>query len=67
MVSFHLLKVGQLLGVNIVSHWQLEMVQENHIHVIKVRILQAIEIDIPFGYTPYQSALKQAQLNEVIL
>jgi hypothetical protein len=30
MVILSLLEVGQKLGADIVSHWQLEMVQENH-------------------------------------
>ena len=66
MDNLSLLKFGHKLDVDMISHWQLEMVQENHIHVIKVILLRIFELDIPLCCTPYKSALKKEQLNGVI-
>jgi hypothetical protein len=63
MVGLGLLEVGQQLGASIISHWQLEMVQENHRWVIKVILLRFVELDIPLLNTPYKNALKKVQLN----
>jgi len=65
VVNLSLLEVGQKLSVGIVSHSQLEMVQENHSHVIKLRVIWDEKLDIPLPCTPYKSVLKNVQLNGV--
>jgi hypothetical protein len=63
MDYLYLFEIGHHLSANIISHRKLKMVQEGHRRLVKVIISRFVELNIPFCGTPYESVLKQSQLN----